>query len=109
MNKLEDQIWFKQNFKRNTSEDFLRNYNIDGGFIVRPSTKDGPGNYSFSIYYQGEIRHLRIRKKDNNTYSVGEEKENELEFDTVLKCVEYHSDEPLILKAGGEVCLYILQ
>ena len=108
-NKLEDQVWFKQSFDRKASEAFLRSYRVDGGFVVRPSTQEGPGNYSYSIYYQGEIRHLKIRKIYNNKYSVGEEKDNELEFDSVMDCVKYHRNEPLILKAGGEVCLQVLQ
>ncbi|KAI6650454.1 B-cell linker protein isoform X4 [Oopsacas minuta] len=107
--RLEEQVWFKNTFDRHLSESFLRQYNKDGGFVVRPSTKEGAGNYSFSIYYQGEIRHLKLRKKINNKYSVGEEKENELEFESVSDCVKYHRTEPLILKAGGEVCLEVLQ
>ena len=108
-NHLEDQVWYKQDFDRKASENFLRSYCVDGGFVVRPSTQEGPGNYSYSIYYQGEIRHLKIRKKMHNKYSVGEVKDNELEFDSVMDCVKYHRNEPLILKAGGEVCLQILQ
>ena len=42
-NHLEDQVWYKQDFDRKASENFLRSYCVDGGFVVRPSTQEGPG------------------------------------------------------------------
>ena len=51
---------------------FLQN----GCFIVRNSTRY-QGEYSLSLYFNGEIKHLRIRRRDDGQFAVGNEKKDE--------------------------------
>lgn len=52
----------------------------DGTFLIRKSSTGKPElhPYSLSVIYKMEVYHLKIRKIDDNLYTLGEPKEDEL-------------------------------
>ncbi|XP_062514759.1 basic proline-rich protein-like isoform X2 [Corticium candelabrum] len=98
--KLEDYDWFQGDIDRKACEAALKRSSQDGLFMVRNS-KNYPGEFSISFFYKGEIKHLRIRKRPDNMFSVGAEKANEKAFRNVVELVDFHQSEPLSLKTGG--------
>ncbi|XP_064381897.1 uncharacterized protein LOC135330878 isoform X2 [Halichondria panicea] len=98
------QTWYHGNLDRKKSETRLKKYSKDGTFIIRDSSKV-EGEYSLSIFHTGGVRHLRIRLRRDRKFVLGEEKADEVAFDTVIALVEFHKKEPLHLKSGGDSVL----
>lgn len=78
----------------------------DGCFLLRDA-QNGEG-YSLSLWYAGNIRHLRIRVREDKQFVVGEKKDNELAFSNIPDLVAFHKKEPLVLKSGGQTVLSIV-
>lgn len=98
------QSWYHYSLDRRQAENKLKRYTKDGTFIVRDSTKI-KGEYSLSLWFAGGVRHLRIRLRGDKKFVLGEEKSDELAFDTVMDLVSHHKREPLHLKSGGDTVL----
>ncbi|OTF80895.1 hypothetical protein BLA29_004137, partial [Euroglyphus maynei] len=69
-----DYPWFID-IEREESENLLRRYNIDGGFLVRKSKRAGicmP--YTLTLYFNHRIFHLNIRLRSDQQFALGTEK-----------------------------------
>ncbi|CAI8011174.1 Lymphocyte cytosolic protein 2 [Geodia barretti] len=97
--------WYHANLKdRKVAEARLFKHPRDGTFIIRDSSRTA-GEYSLSLLYHGAVKHLRIRLRGDGQYVLGEEKADEVPFASVVELVNYHKEEPLVLKSGGNVML----
>jgi hypothetical protein len=89
---------------RKNAEMRIQRYKRDGTYIVRDNTRN-PGEYSLSLWHDGGTRHLRIRKRPDGMFVLGEEKPDEVPFPTVVELVQYFQKEPVVLKSGGSTPL----
>lgn len=50
----------------------------DGAYLVRESKRAGKSNpYTLTIYHNGRVFHLNIRKRTDGLYALGKEKSRE--------------------------------
>ena len=49
----------------------------NGAFVVRPSSADLNKPYVLVVYVDGEIKNIRIRKRSDSMFALGEGKPNE--------------------------------
>ena len=66
----------------------MMGFNQYGSYLVRES-KTAPGSYSLSIRDKERIRHYRIHKHENNTYSVS----HRVTFATIFHLVGYYQEQ----------------
>eukprot|EP00117_Sycon_ciliatum_P017263 scpid66186/ scgid5704/ Tyrosine-protein kinase shark len=70
---ISTQNYYNPSMDRRQAEYILQQAQVDGAFVVRNSSKV-PGEYSMSLFYQGHVRHLRIRRRNDNMFALGEQK-----------------------------------
>ncbi|XP_065184742.1 B-cell linker protein-like [Sycon ciliatum] len=97
---ISTQNYYNPSMDRRQAEYILQQAQVDGAFVVRNSSKV-PGEYSMSLFYQGHVRHLRIRRRNDNMFALGEQKMGEKFFISVVEMVAYHKCEPINLQSGG--------
>jgi len=98
---IEQELWYFCSIDRPGAERKLNGVQKDGAFIVRQNS-NGVG-YSISIYYQGDIRHLKIGKKGSG-YHLGT---SEKSFECVQDLIAYFKSFPIELKQGGKTKLTV--
>ncbi|XP_057306852.1 rho GTPase-activating protein gacJ-like isoform X2 [Hydractinia symbiolongicarpus] len=91
--------WYQGKIDRIHSEQTLKSKRMEGGFIIRDTTK-GEG-YSISVYHNGNVTHLRVPLKDGRYY-LGTSNQD---FATVQDLVSYYQKNKVALISGGEVLL----
>lgn len=97
---LEGYHWF-HNVEREDVDALLNDLG-NGAYLVRVSRRGGDNNpYTLSIYYQGRLFHLNIRRRSDSTYALGTEKSLEKTFGSILELIEYHQHDPIILTSRG--------
>jgi hypothetical protein len=69
--------WYHGGLDRKNAEMRIQRYKRDGTYIVRDNTRN-PGEYSLSLWHDGGTRHLRIRKRPDGMFVLGEEKPDEV-------------------------------
>ncbi|XP_041476809.1 cell surface glycoprotein 1-like isoform X4 [Lytechinus variegatus] len=98
VNELEGHPWYHSNVGRQESEQILHQCRKDGSFIVRNSARGDPANpYSLALWFNGRVRNLQIRLRNDQRYALGSKKENELAFETPVQLIEHHMTNSLIL------------
>lgn len=74
---IEKFAWF-HNIEREAAINLLKSIAKEGVYLVRQSKRAGECNpYSLSIYHQGKIFHLNIRKRSDGLFALGKDKEKE--------------------------------
>ncbi|CAG2114600.1 unnamed protein product, partial [Medioppia subpectinata] len=107
---LRDYEWF-YTVEREDAEALLLTQEEDGAYLVRESKRAGKSNpYTLTIFHNGRVFHLNIRKRPDGLFALGKEKTREKTFKTVSDLVSYHTSEPILLTtrgtpAGKTLCL----
>ncbi|XP_032220574.2 basic proline-rich protein isoform X2 [Nematostella vectensis] len=100
---MKEAPWFQGAVDRKKAEASLKACKQDGAFLVRNSTRH-PNDYSMSLLYKGDVRHLKIPEKDGK-YILGD---SGLEkFNTIVDLVNYYRQNNVNLKAGGTTRLAV--
>lgn len=69
--------WF-HTVEREDAEALLMTQDEDGTYLVRESKRAGKSNpYTLTIYHNGRVFHLNIRKRLDGLYALGKEKSRE--------------------------------
>ncbi|XP_013401582.1 pollen-specific leucine-rich repeat extensin-like protein 1 [Lingula anatina] len=99
---IEAESWYHGDISRDVSDQRLKSLGTNGSFLVRLSKKGGPTSpYSLSLFHEGRVWNLHIRKKADASFALGNEKPNELSFPSVSELISYHQTNPLVL-AGAQ-------
>lgn len=98
---LKQSPWFQGPLDKKIAESALRSFSKEGAFIVRNSSKD-QNNYSMSLLFQGNVKHLRMPQV-NRRFVLGDS--GKVQFSSVIELVDYYSQHPVELKSGGSTCL----
>jgi hypothetical protein len=98
---LQDYPWF-HSVEREHAEALLMTQDQDGAYLVRESKRAGKSNpFTLTVFHNGRVFHLNIRKRFDGLYALGKEKPREKTFKTVADLVSYHSSEPILLTTRG--------
>ncbi|XP_054158354.1 lymphocyte cytosolic protein 2-like [Oppia nitens] len=98
---LHNYEWFLT-VEREDAEALLMTQEEDGAYLVRESKRAGKSNpYTLTIFHNGRVFHLNIRKRPDSLYALGKEKSREKTFKTVADLVSYHTTEPILLTTRG--------
>ncbi|XP_061418427.1 SH2 domain-containing protein 6-like isoform X2 [Lethenteron reissneri] len=106
-NDMDSQTWYTNSCDRPKAAKALEKMGKSGAFLVRKSAqacKDQP--YTLSLLYKGTVYNLRIRWMEGvSKYALGNEKEGEEIFDSVVEMIENYQKRPLNLISGqqGEI------
>jgi hypothetical protein len=74
---LRDYSWF-HNVEREDAEALLMTQDQDGAYLVRESKRAGKSNpFTLTIFHNGRVFHLNIRKRPDGLYALGKEKPRE--------------------------------
>lgn len=101
--RLKGYPWFHGPLDKKVAEDALKACGKQGAFIVRNSSKD-PNNYSMSLLYLGNVKHLRI-PRTNNKFVLGDS--GTVEFNTIEELVAHYNECPVDLRSGGSTTLTV--
>lgn len=72
--------WF-HNLERDDAERLLKRMDTDGVYLVRKSRRAGASNpYTLTLFHNGRIFHLNVRKRIDSRYALGKEKHKEKVF-----------------------------
>lgn len=76
--------WF-HDLERNEAEKILKQINTDGVYLVRRSKRAGLSSpYTLTLYHNGRIFHLNVRRRADGLYALGMEKYKEKVMTAVL-------------------------
>ncbi|GAB1604381.1 hypothetical protein Ahia01_000719500 [Argonauta hians] len=100
--------WYFHTIDRSAEERLLHNIGQDGTFLVRDSRghkADHP--YTLTVLYHNHIFSVKIRQLVCGHFVLGEEKQDEVKFETVDKLISNYRKKTLLLlgKGGGRVTL----
>ena len=87
-NSHESKLWYHKNLQRGEAEELLRNYKLDGSFLVRESEKEE--NF-FSITFRTDkcIKHCRI-KQEGRLFLIGNSS-----FTSLVELINFYQRYPL--------------
>jgi hypothetical protein len=74
---LQDYPWF-HSVEREHAEALLMTQDQDGAYLVRESKRAGKSNpFTLTVFHNGRVFHLNIRKRFDGLYALGKEKPRE--------------------------------
>ncbi|XP_074596657.1 uncharacterized protein LOC141851769 [Brevipalpus obovatus] len=99
---LDSYPWF-HNIERDQAAVLLKKVALNGTFIVRPSRSAGMLNpFTLTVYHEGKVFNLNIRKLSDESYALGKEKEREQVFSSVPQLIAFYQKEQIILATKGD-------
>jgi hypothetical protein len=95
---LQSYPWFVGELGRKEAEAKIRAFGQDGAFVVRTSQNGGARNpYALTLLYSNNPYHLHIRKRADNKFAIGNEKPDEIIFQTVQELVKFYQQNMIDL------------
>lgn len=104
---LSGYLWFFDNILRQDASAKIEAMHVNGGYLVRNSTKDPNNPYTLSVFYKRKVWHLHIRIRGDGKFAIGSAKQDEECFANVPELIDYHTEHSIILAGqdGGETRL----
>ncbi|XP_044293299.1 SH2 domain-containing protein 6 [Varanus komodoensis] len=97
---MQNKAWYAGNCDRRTAEVALLQFNKDGAYVVRQSSRQGGSQpFTLVVLYKKYVYNIPIRcVMDSSQYTLGKAgKEHEELFDSVASIIQYYSQHPLVL------------
>ncbi|XP_028390929.1 titin-like [Dendronephthya gigantea] len=99
---LQEQPWFHGSISKLQVSNILKSAKKDGSYLVRNSSRN-PGEYTMSILYKNDIRHLNIPCDSNGHYRLGTSGVER--FKDIQELVTYFLKHDVEFSAGGKTPL----
>ncbi|XP_060063582.1 B-cell linker protein-like isoform X2 [Ylistrum balloti] len=99
--------WYHGNIERDNGNKMLKKISKDGCFLLRKSSDEKKAKiqpYTLMVYYSGYNYNLKVRFRSDQKYALGEEKADEVTFETVPELISHHQSNEVILvhKSGKQ-------
>ena len=97
---LTTQPWFYEKLDVMSTETRLHGRNWTGAYLVRESSSM-KGQYTLSLLYNSDVRHLRILELQPKKYTL----DSASFFSSVRSLIQHYHSHPIYLETGGRTIL----
>ncbi|XP_021356854.1 formin-like protein 14 isoform X4 [Mizuhopecten yessoensis] len=99
--------WYHGELEREEGNKKLKKIGKDGCFLMRKCSNKKKAEtqpYTLMVYYSGYNYNLKVRFRSDKRYALGEEKADEVTFETVPELISHHQSNEVILvhKSGKQ-------
>ncbi|XP_069140163.1 B-cell linker protein-like isoform X4 [Argopecten irradians] len=99
--------WYHNELEREEGNKKLKQISKDGCFLLRKCSNKQKAQtqpYTLMVYYAGYNYNLKVRFRSDEKYALGEEKADEVTFETVPELISHHQKNEVILvhKSGKQ-------
>ncbi|XP_052828603.1 lymphocyte cytosolic protein 2 [Octopus bimaculoides] len=100
--------WYFHSVDKSKEERLLRKISQDGAFLVRDSRSYKPDQpFTLTVFYHNRLFSVKIRQLASGQFVLGEEKHDQVKFETVEKLISHYRKSTLLLlgRGGGRITL----